>query len=175
MKKPLPVLIAVVILFMYTGLSAGEISIYKDKEGVINLTDKPAPSGARVQDVVRYKEKSAAELEQQQQLGDQNMREFRQQQEIQKAQKLRDDAEKASKQAEEESALAREKIKAAEDYLERYNQKRRSQRRRHRKTAQRVANEAQEAQVRANAAITRANQAQKAASEASAKASGSKE
>ena len=163
-----PFLATAVILLLFTGLNAGEITIYKDKDGVINLTDKPAPSGARVQDVIRYKKKSTADLEQQQQLDDQRRQEFQRQQETQRTRELRSNADKASKQAEEESILAREKIKVAEEYLERYNSKRRSQRRRHRKKAQSVVEEAREAQARANATITRANQAEIKAREASA-------
>ncbi len=168
MKTALPVLTAALVLFMSAGLNAGEISIYKDKDGVIILTDKPAPSNARVQDVIRFKEKIAADFKQPQQLDGQRRREFQQQQETQTARELRDKATETSKLAEEESALARKKIKAAEEYLERYNSKRRSQRRRYRKKAEQVANEAREAQARANAAITRANQAAKEAREAPA-------
>ena len=166
-----PFLATAAILLLCTGLNAGEISIYKDKDGVINLTDRPAPSGTRVQDVIRYKKKSPADFEQQQQLDEQRRHEFQRQQENQRVRELRINADKAGKQAEAESVLAREKIKAAEEYLERYNSKRKSQRRRHRKKAQSIAKEARDAQTRANATITRANQAQKDAREASAKAS----
>jgi len=175
MKNALPVLTAALLLLMGAVLGAGEISIYQDKDGVINLTDKPAPSGTRVQDVIRYKKKSPADFEKQQQLDEQRRHEFRRQQENQRGRELRINADKASKQAEEESVLARETIKVAEEYLERYNSKKKSQRRRHRKKAQSIVKEAQDAQTRANATITRANQAQKDAREASAKASEGKD
>ena len=99
MKNALPVLTAALILFMCAGLSAGEISIYKDKDGVINLTDKPAPPDARVQDVIRYRQKSTAELKQQQRQDEESRQKLRSQQDAQRARGLSDNAEKARKEA----------------------------------------------------------------------------
>ena len=167
MKTVLPVLTAALALLLSTGLNAGEITVYKDQDGVINLTDRPVPADAKIQQVIHYKEKSAAELAEQQNVAEQKRQAAENQKESRKFRELKEEAARARAEAEKESALAREKIKTAKAYLERYKQKRRSQRRRHRKTAQRVAQEAGEAQARANVAITRANQAQEEVRKAS--------
>jgi hypothetical protein len=172
MKTLLPVFTAVLALLIATGLDAGEITIYKDIEGVINLTDRPAPADARIQHVISYKKKSAAELEQQRTLDVGKRQAAAKREEARKTRELKEKANRARVEAEKESALASEKIKAAEAYLERYKQKRRSHRRRYRKTAQRVAQEAREAQARANAAISRANQAREEAQKVNADQAG---
>ena len=164
MKNALPVLIFIAVFFMCGGLNAGEISIYRDKNGVINLTDKPAPPDARVQEIIRFK-KNTDDFKQPQ-LNEQSGREFQKRQEARKIRELNANAEKTRKEAEKESALAREKIKKAEAYIERYNQKKRSLRRRYRKKARQITQEAREAQTRANAAILRANKAAKSARDA---------
>ena len=169
------VMTAVLILFAITDLLAGEISVYKDQDGVINLTNRPAPEGVRVQHVIRYEEKSAADLEQAQALDEQKRRDADREKDARKTRELTEKATRATAEAEEERVQAREKTEEAEQYLERYKQKRRSQRRRHRKTAQQVTQEAQEAQDRANAAITRANQAREEAREAIAGQAGKTE
>jgi hypothetical protein len=167
MKTVLPVFTAALALLMSTGLDAGEITVYKDKDGVINLTDRPVPADARIQQVIHYKEKSAAELAEQQTAEAQRRQATKNQKEALQIRELKANAARTGAEAEKESALAREKIKAAEAYLERYKQKRRNQRRRHHQTAKRVAQEAEEAHTRANAAITRANQAQEEVRKAS--------
>ncbi len=167
MRKVLPVMTVVFALLGPPGSDAGEISVYTDQNGVINLTDRPVPAGARVRHVIRYKEKSAADLEQQQALYQHTQQAVAKQKEARKYRELNEEAARARAEAEEKSTLAREKIKTAEAYLERHRQKRRTQQRRHRKTAQRVAREAAKAQALANAAITRANQAQEAVLKAS--------
>lgn len=167
MKTVLPVLIAALALLMFTGLDAGEITVYKDQDGVINLTDRPAPAGAHVQQVIHYQKQSPAELEAQQAREEQRLKAADQAAAADHIRDLKEKAARASAEADKESALAREEIEAAEAYLERYKEKRRSQRRRHHKAAQRVAREAEEAQARANAAITRANQAQEEVRKAS--------
>jgi len=159
MKTTLPVLITAFMLLAATGLEAGEITVYKDQDGVINLTDRPAPADARIQLVIPYKEKSAAELEQQRIRDEETRQAAVKQEKYRNTMKLKEEANQASAEAARESALAREKIKAAEAYLKRYKQRGRKQRRRYRKTAQQVAREAQNARDRANAAINRANQA----------------
>ena len=161
------VLTAVFIVFVNTELPAGEITVYKDRDGVINLTDRPVPADARIQQVIHYKKKSAAKLAEQQTAAEQKRQVAEKRKETLNIRELKAKAARAGAEAEKESALAREKIKTAEAYLERYKKKRRSQRRRHRNTAQRVAQEAGEAQTRANAAITRANQAQEEVRKAS--------
>lgn len=156
-------MITTVVCFSGSGLSAGEISVYQDDDGVINLTDRPVPSGTRVQHVIRYNEKSAAELERQKVSDDQKQRGAELERDVQNAQALHEAAAQAREEADKENALAREKTEAANKYLERYRQKKRSLRRRHRHEAKRIARDAEEAQARANAAIERANQAEEAA------------
>jgi len=167
MKTLLTGLIVSLALLVSTGLNAEEITVYKDQDGVINLTDRPAPADAQIQQVIHYKEESAAELTEQQKMAEQKHQDSEKQKEALELQELKEKAARARAEADKERALAREKTKAAEAYLERYNQKRRSQRRRHRQTAQRVAQEAKEAQARADAAITRANLAQEEVRKAS--------
>ena len=160
--------------FVSSGILAGEISVYQDEEGVINLTDRPVPSGTRVQHVIRYKKKSAEELDQAKAAENQNRRTTELQKEAEKTRGLQEAAVKAREEAEKESTAAREKIEAAEKYLERYRQKKRRLRRRHRHEAQRIAREAEEAQARANAAIERANEAEEAARTGPSSKSGKK-
>ncbi len=103
MKYVIPVLMAALTLLASSGSIAGEISVYRDKDGVLNLTDRPAPSGVRVEHVIRYKEKKAAELNQRQQPVEQKRLEN------EKIQHLRDKTARARKEAETESGRAREK------------------------------------------------------------------
>ncbi len=167
MRKVLPAMTVVFALLVPSGTDAGEIAVYTDPNGVINLTDRPVPVGARVQHVIRYKEKSAADLEQQQVLHEQTQHAAEKQKKTLIIRELKEKAVQAKAKAERAGALAREKIEAAEKYLERYRKERRNKRRRNRKTARRVAREATEAQARANAAIDRANQALEVLQEAS--------
>ena len=57
MKNMLPAITAAVTLLLISNLGAGEISVYKDKDGVINLTNRPVSSDTRVQQVIRYKDR----------------------------------------------------------------------------------------------------------------------
>jgi hypothetical protein len=158
-------LIAVATFFLVAHLDAGEISIYRDQDGVITLTDRPVPAGTRVEKVVPYKEKSPAEPQQPGKMGGGSLSTP----ETMEARRIRDLQERAKllrKEAETESALAREKIKVAEEYLEEYRQMNRNKRRRYQKEVQRITGEAEEAQTRANAAIEKANQAMEAAQKA---------
>jgi|GEM_PF-779550 len=166
------IIAAVLTSFGSSTVMAGEISVYKDEDGVINLTDRPAPSGARVQHVIRYKKKSTSDLDQEKAADDQKRQAAELQKDVEQNQALQNAAVKAREEAEKENALAREKIEAAEKYLERYRQKKRRLRRRHRHEAQRIAREAQEAQARANAAIERADMAEEAARKGVAAPSG---
>ena len=168
MNKIVTIIAAVLWLSGPAVLAAGEIAVYRDKDGVINLTDRPAPAGAEIQEIIRYKEKSATDLAAKQAAEEQWRQDDQKRRQDQKIRELSKKAALAREAAEKESALAREKTEAAEAYLERYKQKRRSQRRRHRKTARRVAQDAQDARERANGAIAQANEAQQAVQDATA-------
>ena len=172
MKNTLPAITAAVTLLLVANLGAGEISVYKDKDGVITLTDRPLPSGTRVQHVIHYKDRHPETLKPPQEGALKNRSRIDPDSETRRIRELREKADRTSKKAEKERARARERIKAAEAYLERYRQKNRRQRRRNLKEARRMAREAEEAQARANMAIDQANQAREAARKAIAAQSG---
>ena len=148
------------VCLAYPKLIAGEIFIYKDKQGVINLTDRPVPRGTRVQQVIRYRAGDSAETGLAPERSKTGVPATGQKSRARQINTLKKKAERARQAAETERVAAREKIEAAEAYLERYKEKRRSQRRRYRQEAQRIAREAEEARTRANAAVVKANAAQ---------------
>ncbi|MCP3952555.1 MAG: DUF4124 domain-containing protein [Desulfobacterales bacterium] len=169
MKNRLPALATVIALVvMATVADAGTIFVYKDKDGVINLTDRPVPAGTPVQFYIPYEENLPTDQKQQQELDKQKHAAADQQEADRKIRELKEKAARASAEAEKEHALAQEQIKNTEAYLKRYRQKSRKLRQRYRQAAQSVIRDAEEAQARAKAAITLANLAQEELMEASA-------
>ena len=145
--------------FFSTSLFAGEVYTWTDKDGNLHVTDTPPPPKSKVQDVLEYQEKTAAEIQ-----ALERRREI--QEEESRKESIRRKAGQAAKRAAKTDQEAREADqRAAEEYenaMQTYKKygKTKDKRKKFKKRIRRAFDQAEAAQARAAEAAENARQAQ---------------
>ena len=145
--------------FLNSGLTAGQVYTWTDENGNLHVTDTPPPPKSKIKDTLEYQEKTAAEIQ-----------ELERRQEARKKERheesIRQQAARATKQAAEADANAQQAAQTAEAQYEnamrtyeKYG-KTQDRRKKFKKRIRRAFDQAESARDRASEAANDARQAQ---------------
>ncbi len=144
--------------FLNSGLFAGQVYTWTDKDGNLHVTDTPPPPKSNLKDTLEYQEKTAAEIQ-----GLKNRKKWRDEKRGQE-EKINsvEEAKRRARQADERAKKAVEQAEQitgdTEIYIRRLSSTK-EKRKQFRKKIKREAGRAQAAQARARKAIEDARQA----------------
>jgi len=157
--KFLPIIICILLVGVFSsGLIAGQVYTWTDENGNLHVTDTPPPPKSKVKDTLEYQEKTAADIQELQ-----NIKERRDQDRLQEtktnrvaeAKKRAREADKAAQTAAEQADQITQEV---EVYIRRLGSTR-EKRKQFRKKIQREIQRAEAAQMRARQAAEDAKQA----------------
>ena len=144
--------------FLNSGLFAGQVYTWTDKDGNLHVTDTPPPPNSKLKNTLEYQEKSAAEIE--------DLKTRMQQRDAEKAQEENlnrlEEAKRRARQADERAQKAAEQAAQITGEVEVYVRRLSStqeKRKQFRKKIQNETERAQAAQTRAREAAEDARQA----------------
>jgi len=147
------------VVFLSSGLIAGQVYTWTDENGNLHVTDTPPPAKSKVKDTFEYQEKTAAEIQELNQR--QGIRQDQKREESVRRQA--DAAAKRAAKAEQEAQAADQKAaEAYENAMRTYNiyGKTKDKRKKFKKPIRRAFDQADAAQARAAEAAETARQAQ---------------
>jgi hypothetical protein len=150
-------------------LDAQKIYTWTDENGLTHITDQPPPDQARVQDVIKYKEKTPQEQAAIEREMESLRRSNERQDNIDAAQRAKAAAREAEKQAQEAVDKARKEAQENQEYVRRLSN-RSWKRRQFRKRIERIKVETEATQAEAAAEVQRAEEAAQKARQAAAAA-----
>ncbi len=153
----------------FSRLNAQQIYTWTDENGVMHLTDQAPPQKARVDDIIKYKEKSPQEEDAIERKIEKLRESNERQDERDAAQRAAVEARKAEKRAEEAARKAREETLENQEYIRNLSN-RRWKRRKFKKRIERIKIETEASQAQAEAMIRQAEEAAQKAREAAAAA-----
>lgn len=161
--KFLTIIIGILLLgFLSSELIAGQVYTWTDENGNLHVTDTPPPANSKVKDVLEYREKTAAELQELQ--NREQRRDAKREQEskirgVEEAKRRARHADKAAQLAVEEANRITQEV---ETYVRRLGSTK-EKRKQFRKRIQRELARAETARERARQAIEEARQAEEEA------------
>lgn len=157
--KFLPIIICILLVGVFSsGLIAGQVYTWTDENGNLHVTDTPPPPKSKVKDTLEYQEKTAADIQELQ-----NIKERRDQDRLQETKTNRvAEAKKRARQADKAAQTAAEQAdqitQEVEVYIRRLGSTK-EKRKQFRKKIQREIQRAEGAQMRARQAAEDAKQA----------------
>ncbi len=157
--KFLPIIICILLVGVFSsGLIAGQVYTWTDENGNLHVTDTPPPPKSKVKDTLEYQEKTAADIQELQ-----NIKERRDQDRLQETKTNRvAEAKKRARQADKAAQTAAEQAdqitQEVEVYIRRLGSTK-EKRKQFRKKIQREIQRAEAAQMRARQAAEDAKQA----------------
>jgi len=157
--KFLPIIICILLVGVFSsGLIAGQVYTWTDENGNLHVTDTPPPPKSKVKDTLEYQEKTAADIQELQ-----NIKERRDQDRLQETKTNRvEEAKKRAREADKAAQTAAEQAdqitQEVEVYIRRLGSTR-EKRKQFRKKIQREIQRAEAAQMRARQAAEDAKQA----------------
>jgi hypothetical protein len=168
--KSLSLIVAFSIVFSNPYLiDAQQIYTWTDENGVTHISDQAPPNKAKIEDIIKYREKTPRELaeieREKEALREKNER----REKIDAAERAEAAAEEADKQAREAMEKAREETEINQEYVRKLST-RRWKRRKFRKRIERIKIETEATQAEAEAAVRQAEAAAKNAREAAEEA-----
>ena len=162
-------ILSFVFLMAISGMShlyAQQLYTWTDENGVTHITDQPPPPRVKVEDVLKYKEKTPQEQAAIDRKMEQLRQSIEQQDKIDAARRAEVAAREAEKQAEEAVENAQEQTQENQEYIRKLSN-RKWKRRKFRKRIERIKTETEATQAEAQ---TEARQAEEAAKKARAAA-----
>ena len=169
MKFATLTIVCLITLSAAPHLDAQKIYTWTDENGLTHITDQPPPDQARVQDVIKYKEKTPQEQAAIEREMESLRRSNERQDNIDAAQRAKAAAREAEKQAQEAVDKARKEAQENQEYVRRLSN-RSWKRRQFRKRIERIKVETEATQSEAEAEVQRAEEAAKKARQAAAEA-----
>ena len=150
------------VVFLSSGLIAGQVYTWTDENGNLHVTDTPPPAKSKVKDTLEYQEKTTAEIQQ-----------LKQRQSIRQDQKHTESvhrqaeaaAKRAAKADQEAQEAGQQAAEAYENAMQTYDiyGKTQDKRKKFKKRIRRAFDQADAAQARASEAAENARQAQEEA------------
>ncbi len=167
MKFTILTIVCLMAISAAAPLYAQQIYTWTDEKGVTHITDQPPPKQARVEDVIKYKEKTPQEREAIERELEKLRQSNERQTKIDAAQRAEVAAREAEKRAKEAVANARQETQKNQEYVRRLSN-RSWKRRQFKKRIERIKNETEATQAAAEAEVRRAEDAAKKARAAAA-------
>ena len=153
-----------------SNLNAGEIVTWIDPDGNTNITNLPPPQGAKIHNVIQYKEKTDEEISENERLKMQKRSILLKQQNIQEASKAKKKAKKYRKESEKAEVRAQEAAQKVIEYINKHSPRKKNKRRAYKYRSKKLVEAAEKAKAQAIQALIKANQAEKEALGAAKKA-----
>jgi len=166
MKYACTVAAILILLSIGLNLSAGEIIMWTDQDGNLNITNLSPPKGVKIENVIPYKEETEKEIKEYERIQDQQHRHRLKQQKIQEAQHAQIEAEKAKKEAEEAMSRVEEAVRKANEYKNKHYPRKKKKREAYIFRTRKLAQEVEKAKEQAEQSLKKTKQAEKEAAEA---------
>jgi hypothetical protein len=147
------------VSFLNSGVTAGQIYTWTDENGNLHVTDTPPPPQGKVKETLDYQEKTAAEIQELERRREARKKQQHEESIHQQAAKAAKQAAKADEDAQEAAQIAEKEYENAMRTYERYG-KTQDKRKKFRKRIRRAFDQADSAQQRASEAAENARQAQ---------------
>ncbi len=144
--------------FLNSGLNAGEIYTWTDKEGNLHVTDTPPPAKSKLKDTLEYQERTPAEIQELKNLKKKRTEDRGQEEKLNRVDQAQRRARQADARAQQAVEQAEQITRDTEIYIRRLSSTK-EKRKQFRNKIQREAGRAQAAQARARKAIEDARQA----------------